>query len=221
MKNKKITLKQVKEYFKNAKKVECEFKKAKYDLTKIQIVNDIHKYSGSFCIDFMLDGCVRTIFLFWDGTNKFAKIISYKEPKLKSTKEQVKQCYENKEVLNELFPDVFDRKLEARELMIGNLVIENVSGNKTIGVVSMIKQSRVSLKLQFSTLATSTKKLEPISLTENLQYKGSLFFDDDFKSFRIITNGIDYDFETSKYPFIHQLQNLYFALTNEELIINL
>lgn len=108
--------------------------------------------------------------------------------------------------------------MKANQFRIGNLVI----ANGELIEVDSINDIGINLRggdgygvypdYEF-------REIKPIPLTEKLQYEGTLFFDDDFECFRIIANGKDYDFKTKDYPFLHQLQNLYFSLKGEKLIL--
>lgn len=66
---------------------------------------------------------------------------------------------------------------------------------------------------------------KPIELTEDvfnsISYVSSVHLYDDLERFVIMFEDGDCPFELKDYPFLHQLQNLYFALTGEELEINL
>tara|TARA_R110000782_G_scaffold158739_2_gene250868 strand:+ start:538 stop:858 length:321 start_codon:yes stop_codon:yes gene_type:complete len=61
----------------------------------------------------------------------------------------------------------------------------------------------------------------PIPLTE--EWKDKIEYNEyiriDMIGFIIYSNGHQYHFSVNDYPYVHQIQNLYFALTNEELII--
>ncbi len=131
--------------------------------------------------------------------------------------------------------------MEAKELRIGNLVYFN-GKNKEIGVISEIKTS-IAPCLEYvglnkrSNIYYQTKHLQPIPLTEEILLKCGFDFGiklQDFVKgkyqFVEITNTIDGYFSEegiiyygliTKIKHLHQLQNLYFALTGEELEINL
>jgi len=81
-----------------------------------------------------------------------------------------------------------------------------------------------SIKLDGSTLASYLQNdmdfyLYPIPLTEEWKekIKDNKFLFIDSQGFVIFKNGYPYSFVFEDYPFIHQFQNLYFSLTNEEL----
>lgn len=66
---------------------------------------------------------------------------------------------------------------------------------------------------------------QPIELTEEIfngiPYSFTIYLDQDFKGFRIISRGVDFDFELDNYPYLHQLQNLYWCLCEQELNVNI
>ena len=113
--------------------------------------------------------------------------------------------------------------MEAKELRIGNLFrfistnyIEYVSEIKTNGLKTAIINN------------VSIKDTEPIPLTEEWLVKFGFeklegwddmfyFQISGFQIYEYNVSGYEYDGFNIKY--LHQLQNLYFALTNEELTI--
>jgi hypothetical protein len=80
------TLEEVKEHFKNAKKVKCLSSDRIYDLTKIKIIRDIHEWHFGYWID--AEVSVNNIKIV-DECN-FAKILTYKKPKKQTVKELLK-----------------------------------------------------------------------------------------------------------------------------------
>lgn len=99
--------------------------------------------------------------------------------------------------------------IQANELRIGNYYIYDDD----------------VIKLDGSFLATYLQNdcdllLKPISLTEEWKEKlknTPVFMDKE--GFVIFKNGYSYAFVWKDYPFLHQLQNIYFALTGTELEI--
>lgn len=124
-------------------------------------------------------------------------------------------------------------ELKSNELRIGNLVKE-IDFNR-IGVVKTIGKDRFSIKLEKITLACSIKIIKPIPLTEEWLLKfgfakqcdylyfdfenGNISFNDEIKKGISLCIGTycssGLAFENIKH--VHQLQNLFFALTGEEL----
>lgn len=126
--------------------------------------------------------------------------------------------------------------VNAKEFRIGNIV-QTTEGR--IGVVKSIAEKKVVLKLKHSTFKTLTKKefdgldIEPVPLFgdwlinfgfekgNQAQFiKGdwfAIFFDkEDFYLWHIIDES-ELQGIKIKILFVHQLQNLFFALTGEEL----
>jgi|GEM_PF-4792495 hypothetical protein len=93
-----MELKEVQEYFKNAKKVRCLYDGLVYDLTKIKITRNIHKLGSNFWIDYEF-GTIKLT-----SGNKFAEIMSYKNI-YEITKEQLRSLTDPK--VKEMFPDAF------------------------------------------------------------------------------------------------------------------
>lgn len=117
-------------------------------------------------------------------------------------------------------------ELSATELRIGNLVGIASSLNFSIGKVTLISNNRILLENKIS---NKSHKFIPIQLTEEWLLKfgllktregsfllGSYELINYENSYRVLLpkNGI---LSTIKY--VHQLQNLYFSFTGEELII--
>jgi len=100
--------------------------------------------------------------------------------------------------------------MKANELRIGSIILldgieKQIDGQDLIDI----------LRFEYS--------IEPIPLTEELWKKIS---EDDFilsdkSGFVIFKNGYAYQFIYSDYPYLHQLQNLYFCLCGKELELNL
>jgi hypothetical protein len=109
--------------------------------------------------------------------------------------------------------------MKASELRIGNLVKQGVVesiGSRLIEVSDTIYESEV---------------IEPIELTEKCLFKFGLkgtqgyYYDSEIGAIEfyyedeILVCDI-YNYRNENVKYIHQLQNIYFALTNEELKIN-
>lgn len=124
--------------------------------------------------------------------------------------------------------------MNANELRIGNLVgigenaLHADGGKNQIYEISELKTDVVQFKMFHS--SEYYKDLAPIPLTEEILLKlgfekksGSEFKNERFiyrfKQRDLIIEGFEYDYNGILcYPeFVHQLQNIYFALTGEEL----
>lgn len=113
--------------------------------------------------------------------------------------------------------------METRELMIGNLVSDEAEG-KTWRVIS-IEQDYVIIHNGVGNLSKQKRYLFPIKITSN--WLLSLDFYQTTESlnewrrglFVIRESNLNYYSNGVKLKSIHQLQNLYFALTGEELTI--
>ena len=93
-----MELKEVEEYFKNAKEVRCLADGLIYDLTKIEITRKIHEFGGNFWIDYEFGNIKLT------NRYKFAEIISDKNM-YEITKEQLRSLTDPK--VNDMFPEAF------------------------------------------------------------------------------------------------------------------
>lgn len=123
--------------------------------------------------------------------------------------------------------------MKSNELKIGNYANINVSNGEEIvkitkGLITSIEKDCVYI----NDIKVELRFLEPISLTEEILLKCEFeknFIDDVFEigEFSIRVDELDCVFMWNGFcidinlKYLHQLQNLYFALTNEELIINL
>jgi len=118
--------------------------------------------------------------------------------------------------------------MKASELRIGNRVIYNNVIDKVWGI-----QSNNVIDLYFNNDSVTVHDLEPIHLTEELLLNFGFYKNIDTKLFE--KSGYQIDLSVLKCHFylpsfgdwykeieyVHQLQNLYFALTGEELKIEL
>lgn len=107
--------------------------------------------------------------------------------------------------------------MKANELRVGNYI--NYDVNNLGKIVGVISDEVIHIEDDFKRFVQNCKG---IKITEELKYKinknkGILI---DKLGFVIFKNGYAYQFVFDDYNFLHQLQNLYFALTGEELIIN-
>jgi hypothetical protein len=139
--------------------------------------------------------------------------------------------------------------MKANELRIGNLVWDNYSGEMIVSGISKpngLKET-LTLKKQDGLPEGSylCESIEPIPLTEEWLLKfgfhkrkacGNYWFEKSINKLLFLTNDInpvkgnafstkvdhvfvhDFNWQT-KIKYVHQLQNLYFALAGEELIL--
>jgi len=122
--------------------------------------------------------------------------------------------------------------MKASDLRIGNWIIDyEAEPNKTIyWQVETIEYLNTTLGVRFRNKSSWTCEefIEPIPLTEEwlLKFGGILDREDDsyvFKHFAVSVNEKSeaimffQDEEIAEFNYVHQLQNLYFALTGEEL----
>jgi hypothetical protein len=104
--------------------------------------------------------------------------------------------------------------MEAKDLRIGNFVVTNFKREKEVTDIDHVSFIEDFMKLY-----------DPIPLTEEWLLKFGFKIDKqhecDFASIGVFTisfrDNFFYDYTNLKY--VHQLQNLYFALTGEELTI--
>lgn len=118
--------------------------------------------------------------------------------------------------------------MEVRELRIGNYVYLTKDNFETI------KEYQLDAFDIYKLDENECEDIKPIPLTEEWLLKlggidkGFIFFKAKRKvikfewSSRVVSTGKRYGFKSSKYnniKYVHQLQNLYFALTGEELTL--
>ena len=115
--------------------------------------------------------------------------------------------------------------MEAKELRIGNYINFNgVDIQCGYAVITDIRQKEKGLTNEY----LSTIIYKPILLTEEwllkFGFSGDKEYGWSFNYVLIITNGEHFDYwgadNVIDLRYIHQLQNLYFALTGEELTTN-
>jgi hypothetical protein len=125
-------------------------------------------------------------------------------------------------------------KLTAQELRIGNLVERmDVVGDKFYLPICRINSDGfVHVEQYQSTVSCYLSEINPIPLTEEwLKKFGFEKVDDEWTNIKCIEFGVYVDqqelshvwdgaFTGSPMQFVHQLQNLYFALTGSELTLN-
>ena len=115
--------------------------------------------------------------------------------------------------------------MKGNELRIGNWV----DWNGENGVVSQILEHEVVFKCGEDTLIS---ELKPIELTEEIllkcgftENKFSYIYEDDTRVSVYVNDNFFFcqidNVVINNIKFLHQLQNIYFALTNEELTIKL
>lgn len=110
------TLEEVKEYFKNAKKVKCLWNKQKVNITK-KIIKEAYKNcSGDVWI--VIDGHTGGgVLLYNETTSEYAEILTYKEKTFSITESQIKELchsslYSNTERLKKMFPEAFESEVK-------------------------------------------------------------------------------------------------------------
>lgn len=119
--------------------------------------------------------------------------------------------------------------MKASELRIGNYVYYN-NENKSIGIISTLVNDLVP-GLDYCQIDHVINKkhwcinLEPIPLTEEwllkfgLEIKNNYAYDKASLGFFVITFGEKFYWKSFELKYVHQLQNLYFSLSREELIL--
>jgi hypothetical protein len=121
--------------------------------------------------------------------------------------------------------------MKASELRIGNLILGEVDDWKVGRVVAINVIGGHDVSLDIDSVSYLIKDLQPIPLTE--EWLGKFGFENErglFKKNGIIVGldgddsikgqySVPYDGEFLKVSHVHQLQNLFFALTGEELEI--
>ena len=120
--------------------------------------------------------------------------------------------------------------MKESELRIGNIVTFKDYGLVAIHGISTINAT------SFVGTVREYKNIEPIHLTEDWLLKAGFEYIDNSEFFKHKSNHIvEYDYDKNKFIFylveygdwfmsveyVHQLQNIYFALTDEELTFNI
>lgn len=124
-----------------------------------------------------------------------------------------------------------ETNLKSSDLRIGNLVTENTYGVKRNGTIKAIRDKQIVLRLEHSVLATSIKNIEPIPLTEEWLLKFGFRTEEPY-SFELDNISINTkrdlmwiftkcknNVEVDLTEYVHELQNLYFALIQRELTV--
>jgi len=106
----KPTLKQIKKKYKNAKEVRCVTSGDIVNISK-EIEYKIHYEFGCYWIG-IKNYSGGSVNLYRTTDNKYAEIISYKEPLYKLTAKEVVHAYENPEYLKYTFKECFETELE-------------------------------------------------------------------------------------------------------------
>lgn len=114
---KQPSLEEVKEYFKNAKKVKCLWNKQKVNITK-KIIKEAYKNcSGDVWI--VIDGHTGGgVLLYNEITSEYAEILTYKEKTFSITESQIKDFYKITEIhsaqkyIEKLFPETVEFNLK-------------------------------------------------------------------------------------------------------------
>jgi hypothetical protein len=119
--------------------------------------------------------------------------------------------------------------IKANELRIGNWVYYN--GDGTPFKVLTIEDGGMSVESVDEETWIEYDQFSPIDLTPEILEKAGFAVPDGYQDTVLYNNGLMIDFhlgeykvrEHSKAPckYLHQLQNLYYALTGQELIIEL
>jgi hypothetical protein len=115
--------------------------------------------------------------------------------------------------------------MNAKELRVGNLIGFNINHNE-IGVVSEILKNQIGINHRLD-MKYHIENLKPIELTYQWLDKFGFEFKDagDFGHYYSLEDfdlNQDYqpiDFDCIEIKYVHQLQNVYFALTGKELEI--
>lgn len=101
----KPSLKEVKEYFKDAKIVR--------DRHGDETIYDKNKIDNSFHYNIFTDHNEKEPdVILWGENQGYAEILTYKKPKMKITKKQIKQLDKGEVTVRELFPDVFEKEVK-------------------------------------------------------------------------------------------------------------
>jgi hypothetical protein len=108
--------------------------------------------------------------------------------------------------------------MEAKDFRVGNLVSFNINHNET-GVVSEILKNQIGINHRLD-IRYHIENLKPIPITNQWKekLKNTPIYTDE-TGFVVFKNSYSYAFIWEDYPFLHQLQNLYFCLTGQELTI--
>lgn len=128
--------------------------------------------------------------------------------------------------------------IDAKELRIGNVLLYLVKANEWITVSELREydlRARDSYDTELGFLYTDEKSIAPIPLTSEilevcgfvkgskvLYNKGDLYIERDGSKWDCwLHDGDVYNFSIRPQKYLHQLQNLYYSLTGEELTVNI
>ena len=111
--------------------------------------------------------------------------------------------------------------MEAKDLRIGNFV-KLIYGDKPFNVVTAIDNDYISVdEITFD--FTTDDEIEPIEITKEwlivfgFKQRKNLYFLNGFLVYNLAKFEITYGSENSPLKYVHELQNLHFALTKKEL----
>lgn len=121
--------------------------------------------------------------------------------------------------------------MEKQDLRYGNIVRDIES--ERVGTVITIGKRTASVKLEFSTLTQSFDEYEPVELTEDYLFRLGFEKRDDQKYYhtKFDRTWVSLDSILVKWygnalggimmlDYVHQLQNIFFAINHEELNLN-
>jgi len=127
--------------------------------------------------------------------------------------------------------------IQAKEYKIGNWIVDWETEEKYFQIEEIRKYVGYEVWAYYRNSSIKSKKPEPIELSEEILLKCGFQAKNDYENFifneieisssvRVVsTNERKSFWLVGKYEiriqYLHQLQNLYFALTNEELTVNL
>jgi len=134
----KPTLQEVKEYFKNAKEVLCLWNRKKYDISDFNIFyNELYKsyYASKNKKDIEGSNDSYVCLFGRNQYEKYAEIISYKEPLYQLTAKEIRNAYENPEYLKDQFKECFET-----ELFIGKYFSSDLDYFKSTICITEIQQ---------------------------------------------------------------------------------
>jgi len=107
--------------------------------------------------------------------------------------------------------------MKANELRMGNYV-KFITSDNEYSIIGGLDSDNVYIN-ERTWNYVEFEEIEPIPLTEDWwdKFKEDEFILTDKSGFVIFKNRYAYQFIFIDYPYVHQLQNLYFALTQKEL----
>src|SRR6478736_4166053 len=101
---KRPTLEEVKEYFKDAKTIEGIYGNSKYEVNTVKLGVHFDKYNYR-----QNEDSEGRELLIWEEKAGYAKIITYKDNDMKITKFQIQELDKGNTTVRVLFPDVFEK----------------------------------------------------------------------------------------------------------------